>query len=61
MILRISEDGTYIEADSAGADYLINGMAVLRDSEPGTVVSQPYINGEGAGVFRLVRVEDLDA
>lgn len=60
MILRISEDGTYIEADRAGADYLINGMTTLRDSGPGTVVSDSFINGGGVGTFRLVRVADVD-
>lgn len=60
MILRIAEDGTYIEADRAGADYLIDGMTSLRDSEPGTVVSDSYVTGSGVGVFKLVRLEDHD-
>lgn len=61
MILRIAGDGSYIEADAAGIDYLINGLRGLRDSKPGTVVSSPsLINGENPalGPFDLVRVAD---
>lgn len=61
MNLRIGHDGSYIEADAAGIDFLLSGLHTLRDSEPGTVVSAPsLINGEdpAIGPFRLVRVEE---
>jgi hypothetical protein len=60
MILRVAEDGTYIEADREGAEFMIAGMTALRDGAPGTVVSRPWINGEAVGDFRLMRVEDSD-
>lgn len=61
MVLRIAEDGSYIEADIAGIDYLLNGLETLRAAEPGTVVSSPsLVNGEpgGVGPFSLVRAAD---
>jgi hypothetical protein len=61
VILRVGGDGSYIEADADGIDYLLNGLRTLRDSEPGTVVSSPsLINGEdpAVGPFSLVRVAD---
>lgn len=64
MVLRIAGDGSYIEVDREGIDYLLNGLQALRDAEPGTVASSPsLINGEYAGVgpFDLVRAMDEES